>query len=137
MKKSPVVHFEMAYEDPKRASDFYSKVFGWEMNLLGSEMSNYLLAGTVDVDEKTQIAKEPGAINGGFYEKSQMSPSGQRVHVVISVDNLDESLKNAESNGAKIATKPMEIPGIGMYASIVDTEGNDVGVLQPAPMPTV
>ena len=135
MSKNPVVHFEMAYEDPKRVSEFYSKVFGWDMNTLGVEMSNYVLAGTTDTDEATMTPKEPGAINGGFYDKSRMSSSGQRVHVVVSVENLDESLKKAEEAGAKITSKPMEIPGIGMYASITDTEGNDVGILQPTPMP--
>ena len=129
MAKNPVVHFEMAYEDSKRASEFYSKVFGWDMNILGADMENYILAGTVDVDEQ-RMPKSAGAINGGMYDKSQMTASGQRVHIVISVDNLEESLKKAEESGATIVTKPMEIKGIGMYATIKDTEGNDVGVMQ-------
>src|SRR5687767_12784961 len=135
MKKDPVVHFEMAYEDPKRVSDFYSKVFGWEMNKLGEEMGNYVLAITADADEKTSRPKDAGMINGGFYDKAQVPPTEQTVHVVISVDDLDESIKKAVENGAKISTQPIDIPGIGRYASIIDTEGNSVGVLKPTPMP--
>lgn len=32
----------------------------------------------------------------------------------------------------EMPAKPMEIPGIGSYASFLDTEGNRVSVLQPA-----
>lgn len=62
---NPVVHFEMPAKDKKRVSDFYSKVFGWQMTQLGQEMGNYILAGTIPVDEN-QMAINPGAINGGF-----------------------------------------------------------------------
>lgn len=133
MAMNPVVHFEMAYKDGKRASEFYEKAFGWKMNLLGEEMGKYLLAQTTETDENHMV-KTPGTINGGFYDISQADSSGQTVHVVISVDNLDESLKKAADAGAKIVREPMDIPGIGMYASIIDTEGNSVGVLQPSQM---
>jgi uncharacterized protein len=131
MKKDPVVHFEMAYKDGKRAAEFYEKAFGWKMNLMGEEMGKYLLAETTETDENHMV-KTPGEINGGLYDISQADSSGQTVHIVISVDNLEESLKKAEEAGAKVVRKPMDIPGIGMYASILDTEGNNVGVLQPS-----
>ena len=44
MKKNSVVHFEMPYEDAKRVSDFYSQVFGWDMQNAGPDMGNYILA---------------------------------------------------------------------------------------------
>ncbi len=34
--------------------------------------------------------------------------------------------------GGKILIKPMEIPGIGLYVSFKDTEGNRVGMLEPS-----
>lgn len=130
---NPVVHFEMPAKDRKRVADFYSKVFGWQMTQLGPEMGNYLLAGTVETDEN-QMPKKPGAINGGFWEtQEKVSP-----HVVISVDNLEESMKAVEEAGGKIiggATGPGkidDIPGIGRYISFEDSEGNRVGMLQPA-----
>jgi uncharacterized protein len=33
--------------------------------------------------------------------------------------------------GGKVLCKPMLIPGIGTYASFVDTEGNRLSMLQP------
>jgi uncharacterized protein len=133
MKKSPVVHFEMPAKDLVRVKKFYEDAFGWGMNQMGADMGNYLLAGTVDVDEKTQMPKTPGAINGGFWVPDDNTPH-QPPHVVISVDDLEEAIEMVKRAGGEVLDEPMEIPGIGRYVSIKDTEGNIVGVLQPAPM---
>ena len=126
----PVVHFEMPAKNKKRVSEFYSKAFGWQMQQLGSEMSNYVLATTSPVDKKG-MHKKSGAINGGFYEWSKefKEPS-----VVIAVNNLKKSIEKVKKAGGKVLIKPMEIPGIGLYVSFRDTEGNRVGMLQPSPM---
>lgn len=133
----PVVHFEMPAKDKKRVAGFYSKVFGWQMTQLGAEMGDYLLAGTAEVDENRMI-KTPGAINGGFFD--YQDKEGFNIpHLVISVDNLEESMKKVEEAGGKIlggATGPGkidDIPGIGKYVSFLDSENNLVGMLQPNP----
>jgi predicted enzyme related to lactoylglutathione lyase len=131
----PVVHFEMPAEDKKRVSEFYTQAFGWKMTTMGPEMNNYVLAGTTETDEKTMSPVKPGAINGGFYSKTDGEGGAQPPHLVISVQNLEESMKKVEAAGGKIIDKPMDIPTVGMYVSIKDTEGNIVGMMQPAPMP--
>ena len=126
MNKNPVVHFEMPYEDAKRLSKFYSDVFGWVMQKTGEEMGNYVTAQTAETDQK-QMVKTPGTINGGFYPKDQSEykyPS-----VVISVDNIEKSMKGIEAAGGKILGKPMDIPGVGKYVSFTDSEGNRVSIL--------
>ena len=35
--------------------------------------------------------------------------------------------------GGQNPGEPDDIPGVGLYASFLDTEGNRVGMLQPAP----
>ena len=128
-KMNPVVHFEMPYKDSGRLSDFYSKAFGWQMNKLSGEMGNYVLAGTTETDEN-QMVKTPGTINGGFFEYKD--EDGYRIpSVVISVDNLEESMKKVKASGGEVPDAPMEIPGIGTYVAFNDTEGNRVGMLQP------
>lgn len=128
----PVVHFEMPAKDKKRVADFYTKVFNWKMQQLGPEMSEYLMAATTETDENGMV-KTPGAINGGFYQETQTSGS-TAPHVVISVQNLEESMKKVEAEGGKLIDKPMEIPTVGMFIMILDSEGNHVGLLQPAQM---
>ncbi|HBB37493.1 MAG: Glyoxalase/bleomycin resistance protein/dioxygenase [Candidatus Moranbacteria bacterium GW2011_GWC1_45_18] len=129
---NPVVHFEMPADDRKRMSDFYSKAFGWKTQQLGPEMGDYVLATTAETDEKGMLRK-PGAINGGFYQRTDDKMS-QCPSVVISVDNLKEHIQKVEEAGGKILGKQMDIPGVGLYISFSDTEGNRVGMLEPAPM---
>lgn len=125
-----VVHFEMPYDDPKRVAKFYKSAFGWQMQMLGEDMGNYVLATTVETGEKGP--KRRGAINGGFYEKKPDWPM-QYPSVVIAVDDMQKSVRKVAKSGGKILGEPMEIPGVGLYVSFVDTEGNRVSMLQPVP----
>lgn len=129
MKMDSVVHFEMPAKDKSRVSKFYSEVFGWQMQQLGAEMGNYILAGTTPVDEN-QMAINPGAINGGFFEYKN-EPGYTVPHIVIQVENLEESMGKVKDFGGQINGVPMDIPGIGRYVSFTDSEGNGVGMLQP------
>ncbi|MGH2576113.1 MAG: VOC family protein, partial [Ignavibacteria bacterium] len=109
---NPVVHFEMPAEDRKRMSDFYSRAFGWQTKQLGPEMGNYVIVTTSDSDEKGP--KKPGAINGGFFDKTK---DNQHPSVVIAVDDIKEAMKKVEAAGGKIlggsykAGEPDDIPG--------------------------
>lgn len=132
-KMDPVVHFEMPAKDKNRVSAFYSKVFGWKMVQLGKEMGNYTLASTTETDEQG-MAQTKGAINGGFFDY-QDKEGFNMPHLVISVDNLEESIKKVKEAGGKVlggASGPVDdIPGVGLYVSFIDSEGNHVGMLQP------
>jgi uncharacterized protein len=103
MKMNPVVHFEMPAEDKKRMADFYTKVFGWRIQQLGEDMGNYVLATTTDSDEKGP--KKPGAINGGFFQKTDDKPA-QYPSVVIQVDDIREHIKDVEKAGGKVLGQP-------------------------------
>lgn len=139
---NPVVHFEMGYFDGNRMKKFYESAFGWNMQQMGAEMGNYILAGTADTDEKGMV-KTPGTINGGFYQKTD-NPLSHAPSVVISVQDIKASMKSVEAGGGKIlgamneageqTMDPMMIPGVGLWISFQDTEGNRVSLLQPMGM---
>ncbi len=129
---NPVVHFEMPYEDRERMASFYQKVFGWKTQMTGPEMGNYVVAQTTETDENNMVQK-PGTINGGFFEKNS---ENSHPSVVISVDDIHASMKAVQEAGGTIVTgktqgEPVEIPGIGLYVSFIDPEGNKVSLLQP------
>jgi uncharacterized protein len=128
-KMNPVVHFEMPAQDRKRMADFYTKAFGWKTQQLGEDMGNYVTATTTDSDENG-MSNKPGAINGGFFQKTDDKPA-QYPSVVIAVDNIKEHMTNVEKSGGKVLGEPMNIPGIGLYVSFFDTEGNRVSMIQP------
>lgn len=130
-KMDPVVHFEMPAEDKNRMAKFYTKAFGWKTEMLGQEMGDYVLVTTTEIDEKTGRPKNPGAINGGFYVKTEDMPA-QYPSIVIAVDDIKESMKKVTQAGGKVLGEPMEIPDVGQYVSFLDTEGNRVSMLQPS-----
>jgi hypothetical protein len=130
MKMSPVIHFEMPAEDRERMAKFYTGVFGWHTQLMGPEMSDYVVVATTESDDNGP--KKPGAINGGFYPKKPDRPA-QYPSVVISVDDIDQSMKAVTGAGGEVLGEPMDIPGVGRYVSFIDTEGNRVGMLKALP----
>jgi predicted enzyme related to lactoylglutathione lyase len=128
-KKSPVVHFEMPAKDRQRMADFYAKVFGWEPRMFGEDMGNYVTVSTTDTDEQGR-PKNPGAINGGLYPITPDMPE-QYPSLVISVDDINTSIRDLKAAGAQILGEPVDIPQVGRWVSFVDTEGNRNSILQP------
>lgn len=139
MSMNPVVHFEMGYFDRERMKKFYQTAFDWQLQQMGPEMGNYVLAHTAETDENGMV-KTPGTINGGFYEKTD-NPLSHPPSVVIAVQDIHKSMEDVKAAGGKIlgamdengapSMEPMMIPGVGLWISVEDTEGNRVSILQP------
>jgi predicted enzyme related to lactoylglutathione lyase len=126
---NPVVHFEMPAEDRKRMADFYTRVFGWRTQMLGPDMGSYVVVTTTELD-KNGRPKKPGSINGGFFQKSNDKPD-QYPAIVIAVDDIKKHMEKVKEAGGELLGEPMEIPGVGLYVSSRDTEGNRIAMLQP------
>ena len=97
-KMNPVVHFEMGAQDRERMVDFYSKVFGWETQMLGDDMGGYVVVHTTETDEDSMV-KTPGHINGGFFpqNKEVKAPS-----VVIAVDDIYQAMEDVKAAGGTV-----------------------------------
>ena len=119
-----IVHFEIPFDDKKRAMKFYSDVFGWKLTDM-AEMS-YVMAETVAVDDK-QMPKEPGAINGGLFQRPKEAP-----HPVIyaGVESVEQAIKKVQAAGGKVVTPKTPIPGMGAFARVIDPEGNVIGLFE-------
>jgi predicted enzyme related to lactoylglutathione lyase len=128
MSENPVVHFEMPYKDGARVSKFYQEAFGWDMHDTGEQMGNYITAATAETDSDRMV-KTPGTINGGFYALSRSSQSTQP-SVVISVADIQTAMNAVKDAGGELLGEPQEIPGVGLWVSFKDSEGNRVSVLQ-------
>lgn len=125
-KKSPVVHFEMPFKDGKRTSSFYSKVFGWQMQNF-PDMGDYILATTAESDDKGP--KKAGSINGGFFPVG--IGGANDTSIVIEVEDIKSVILSIKKEGGKVTDEVKDIPGIGLYVSFMDSEGNRVGLMQP------
>ena len=132
MKMNPVVHFEMPAVDRKRMAAFYTKTFGWKAEQMGPEMGDYVVVKTTESGEDGRPIM-PGAINGGFFQKTD-DKSMQSAVVVIAVEDISEHIKKVQKAGGKVLGELMDIPGVGLYVPFLDTEGNRACMLQPNPM---
>jgi uncharacterized protein len=121
-----VVHFEIPTDDLSRAKEFYSSVFGWELQTM--EEMPYTIVRTTPVDE-SQMPTEPGAINGGMMQRSAETPGPV---LTIGVDSIEASLKQLEAAGGDIVQPKTDIPGMGAFAYAKDTEGNVIGLWESA-----
>ena len=119
-----VVHFEIPFDDKARAMKFYSAAFDWQLQDM-PEM-NYVMAMTTPVTDQ-MMPTEPGAINGGLFQRPKEAPHPA---LYVGVDSIDASLDKVKAAGGKVVTPNTPIPGMGAYARVSDTEGNVIGLFQ-------
>ncbi len=127
-RNNAVVHFEMPAHDRARVKKFYEEAFSWEMEQMGQDYGNYVMAMTAKSDQNGPLEK--GMINGGFFDY-QDKPGWNAPHLVIQVENLDESIEKVKKSGGEIMGDKQDIPMVGTYVSFKDSEENVVGMLQP------
>jgi len=110
---SPLIHFEVAGKDPKKLQDFFSGLFGWQVN--ADNPMNY---GMVDLGS--------GDVAGGVGP----APEGQPGHAMfyVGVDDVEAALQKAESLGGSRLFGPMDIPDGPIIGHFADPEGNVVGL---------
>lgn len=134
--KNPIVHFEIPADDVERAVTFYTTVFDWKIEKfdMPSDGSTggepYYMVRTTEIDADN-MAKTPGAINGGLMKRQQ---PGQAFMNYISVTSIDESLATiTKFGGTSIMPRTAIGPEMGWVAIFRDTEGNLMGLHEVAP----
>ncbi len=115
-----VVHFEVPADNPERAIQFYSDVFGWKFQKWEGPMEYWLV----------QTGEEQRGIDGGLMRREH---PGAPVVNTIEVASVDEFVRHIELKGGKIVVPKMPIPGVGYLAYFHDPEGNMFGIMQPDP----
>ena len=110
MSKHPIVHVEISAKDRKESAEFYSKVFGWQMNHI-DEMSY------------TTFATGENEVGGGLNPVTEENPVGT-VLVYIGTDDIEGTLAEIEAHGGQLVAPKHEIPGMGWFAVFKDPTGN-------------
>ena len=121
-----VCHFEIPFSDKKRAENFYTNVFGWQISAVPDMPYSFVI--TTPVGDGHQL-KEPGGINGGMYERGEQGSTTPVV--VIEVDSCAQRVKDVEASGGSALMGPQQIANMGIYAQVKDTEENIIGLWQP------
>ncbi len=121
-----VVHFEIPADDTDRAKDFYAKVFGW--GIQATPGMPYHLIHTTEVGEDFR-PKEPGAINGGMMARQD---DIRAPVITIGVDDMAAAVAQIEAAGGRVVRAPFAVGDMGTAGYFEDTEGNVMGLWQPA-----
>lgn len=110
----PVIHFEIGCQDSGKTSEFFSNLFGWNMQPMGPA---------------TMI--NTGSTNG---IQGHISALGHEPHhytiFYVQVDDVQAYLNKAGALGGKTLVPPVEIP-TGTFAWFADPEGNTIGLWKP------
>lgn len=121
-----VVHFEIPADDPDTLGAFYEGLFGWKIDKLVLGGTEYWAFTTVPTDDKG-MPTEPGGINGGMMRRQN---PGDRPVNYVDVESVDEYARKAQSLGATVALGKTPVPGMGWFATVVDPQGNTLGLWQ-------
>jgi predicted enzyme related to lactoylglutathione lyase len=113
-----VVHFEINADDPERAIQFYTNVFGWKVQKWAGPVDYWLIM--------TGDGKEPG-IDGAITPRTD--PPEATVNTV-DVSSIDECVTKVKENGGTVIVPKMPVPGVGWLAYCKDTEGNTFSMMQ-------
>jgi hypothetical protein len=119
-----VIHFQIKVDDPKRAIDFYTSVFRWEIKKWDGPIEYWTIITGKD---------EPGIDGGMMRRQAKMPPEESALRAfacTIEVDSIDKCINDVKNNGGQIAVPKKAIPGVGWLAYCLDTEGNIFGLMQ-------
>jgi predicted enzyme related to lactoylglutathione lyase len=111
---------DLATKDIETSMDFYSKLFGWESQILGPEAGGYVLFA---LKGKTVAAVAPA--QEGQY------PAWT---VYFGTDDADATAKAVESAGGKVIVPPFDVLDSGRMAVFQDPVGAFFSVWQPNTM---
>jgi predicted enzyme related to lactoylglutathione lyase len=111
---------DLATPDIEKSKDFYSKLFGWEPQILGPEAGGYVL---FSLKGKTVAAVAP-AQEGQFPAWS----------VYFGTNDADATAKAVESAGGKVIVPPFDVLESGRMAVLQDPTGAFFSVWQPNTM---
>ena len=112
---------DLSTPDPKRAGDFYSGLFGWQLTRDEKDPSGYL------------------HIKNGEHFIGDIPPAAHRQPGVpphwlayFQVDDVDPTANKAKEMGAKLFLPPMTMEGVGRMSVIADPQGAVFAIFKSA-----
>jgi hypothetical protein len=120
----PVVHFEVIGKDGKKLINYYSELFGWEID--ANNPMNYGI-----VTREGNVNSHGVGIGGGVGP----APPGYTGHVTfyVEVPDVEAALAKAESLGGKRVMGPDKVNDETELGQFLDSEGHLIGLIKETP----
>src|SRR5690349_14105444 len=122
------IWYELMTTDPNAAKVFYDAVVGWDIDAQSAMPGG-------DMDYR-MIKRGDGGFAGGVLGLTKdMETHGARPIWLgyVCVDNVDQALKDIESQGGKTMMPANDIPDVGRIAMISDPQGAPIYIMTPVP----
>lgn len=112
---------ELRSRDLPAAMEFYSKLFGWDL-----EQSK------VTPVEYKEIVFAGKAVGGMMPIDEKWGPEPPPSHwaTYIAVADADETAEKIIANGGTVRVPPFDAPGVGRMAMVADPSGADFAIIQ-------
>ena len=110
-----IIWFEIPADNPNRAKEFYSKLFGWKINLFPG-MQDYWHIDTGGSDDTP---------DGGLMARKHPA---QPITNYVNVPSVTQFMGKAEKLGGKICVPKTAVPQMGYFAICQDTENNTFAI---------
>jgi len=116
-----VAYFEIQADDPQKALDFYSDIFGWKFTKQEGLPIDYWHI-------------ETEGITGGLLKRPAKKPDSQQgtnAYVCsMEVADFDATAEKILKHGGIVAMPKFAVPGKCWQGYFLDTEGNTFGLFQ-------
>jgi len=109
MPPAPIVFFDIAAPSLAQQSEFYSRVFGWEIDQTGAVQVPFI------GDPKVH-----GTLRADPNEKM----------LYLGVEDVTATLEAVEANGGSIDQPRFEVPGVVVLGLFKDPAGNRMGLVE-------
>ena len=104
---SPIVFFDIAGKEDDVLREFYSSIFGW------------------DIDDTGQFTVD---IVSPFEAAIRKDPTEKRLY--IGVEDIAETLDQIVDKGGSVDTRRFEVPGVVVLGLFRDPAGNEMGLVE-------
>lgn len=119
MTHGHLIHFEIPADDLPRAKAFYAEVFGWQIDQ------------PPGFDDYQAFRTGQDGVGGAIGLRDKTGPHRPRMY--ITVESLDAALAKVKAHGGSTVVDRTEVPGMGWYAAVNDSEGNEIGLWEDLP----
>lgn len=113
---------ELLTTDPDKAAAFYGRLFGWTCDTMDMGSGPY------------RVVKVGDASVGGIMAIPQQSagmPPTWGSYVTVTA--VDETVALCQQLGGKVLVPPMDVPGVGRMAVLLDPQGAAINVITYSP----
>lgn len=120
MQHGDLTHMEIPADDVDRAKRFYGELFGWSFQTAPGFETYHMFV--------TPAGEE--AMGGAIGKRGEMAP--ERMRTYVNVDSIESLVSKVAGLGGRVTEEKREVPGMGWFAVLEDSEGNEIAIWESA-----